>query len=81
MSPLDELPDASTRNLHHFVVISQNSPHHGILYIHLPGSGGAPEDYQYLARYAAYLTKNHELEGILMFAGPGDHLKDYGSAS
>lgn len=32
------------------------------------------------AGHAAYLAKQHVLKGIIMFAGPGDHVKDYGSA-
>ena len=32
------------------------------------------------AGHAAYLAKQHVLKGIIMFAGPGDSIKDYGSA-
>lgn len=32
------------------------------------------------AGHAAYLTKNHALQGIIMFAGPGDYTQEYGSA-
>jgi polyhydroxybutyrate depolymerase len=183
ITPLNELPDSENRNLNHFVAVASGIEKPGYLYVHLPGSGGLPEDYQIVTKHiaslgyhvinlaypnwpavriliqdktdpelpeyirierlygedktdlievsytdsvenriiklleynclrypdegwgiflteennlcwdrivvgghsqgaghAAYITKNHELRGIVMFAGPGDFVKDFGSA-
>jgi len=53
ITPLDELPDAEKRNLSHLVALNTQVGHPGILYVHLPGSGGLPEDYQYITACAA----------------------------
>jgi polyhydroxybutyrate depolymerase len=55
MSPLNELPDSDERNLHHFISVPTNPSNSGVLYVHLPGSGGLPEDYQILNKHAATL--------------------------
>lgn len=47
-----EVPDAQDKNLHHFVAVNTDTPK-GMLYLHLPGSGGLPEDYQHLSVCAA----------------------------
>lgn len=50
--PLLELPGAALRDLRHFVAID-GSTRNGFLYVHLPGSGGLPENSQQLAAVAA----------------------------
>jgi polyhydroxybutyrate depolymerase len=49
-----EVPDAENRNLHHFVAVNTGTQK-GILYVHLPGSGGLPEDYQQVSICAAFV--------------------------
>jgi len=55
MSPLNDLPDSDERNLYHFISVPRNPSSSGLLYVHLPGSGGLPEDYQVLSQHAATL--------------------------
>lgn len=50
--PLLELPGAATRDLRHMIAIDSASTN-GFLYVHLPGSGGLPENSQQLIRFAA----------------------------
>ena len=55
ITPLHDLPDAHIRNLFHMVAIDTQVNRPGYCYLHLPGSGGLPEDYQYVCEYAASL--------------------------
>lgn len=50
--PLNELPDASSRRLDHFVAVDAGA-HNGYLYVHLVGSGGLPENNIMFARHVA----------------------------
>lgn len=50
--PLLELPGAATRRLDHFVTLDP-SARNGLLYVHLVGSGGVPENSQQYARHVA----------------------------
>ncbi len=54
INPLLELPGAANRDLRHFIAID-SSKRNGFLYVHLPGSGGLPENSQTVIRYAAEL--------------------------
>lgn len=53
ITPLHELPDSGERNLSHFIAVDITVDHPSVLYLHLPGSGGLPEDYQYVSLCAA----------------------------
>lgn len=50
--PLLELPAANLRDLRHFVAV-ETVDTNGFLYVHLAGSGGLPENYQQVLRFAA----------------------------
>ncbi len=50
--PLLELPGALNRDLRHFIAIEPERSN-GYLYVHLPGSGGLPENSQQIIRFAA----------------------------
>lgn len=49
---LTELPGSATRRLDHFAVVDAGR-RNGYLYVHLPGSGGLPENSLSFARHAA----------------------------
>ncbi len=53
MTPLTDLPDSINRNLDHLIAVPKTLSTDGVLYVHLPGSGGLPEDYQIITKHAA----------------------------
>jgi len=55
MTPLTDLPDSINRNLDHLIAVPKTLSTDGVLYVHLPGSGGLPEDYQLITKHAAKL--------------------------
>ena len=53
ITSLYEVPDSEERNLNHLIAVNTGIKLPGVLYVHLPGSGGLPEDYQSVTACAA----------------------------